>query len=151
MSVRLALSLAAAMLIAAMTAIAPGAASAAATEVSADEVSMNDASPEAERYFTCPSGYSFRATADAAHCKKPDSYQTTPLVACTQYLGVGLFARRDHAGYKDMCAGTNPITGEVAVERSCILGYSKRIVRGEDQCRKLIEGTIVAPTVAVSR
>lgn len=136
MSARLALSLLAAALVAGILAVAPASASATA---------------EAERYFSCPQGYSFRATSDAAHCKKPDRFETRGLMPCANQLGVGLFARRDHTGNKDMCAGTNPITGEVAVERSCPIGFSKRIVRGTDQCRKRIEGEIVAPSVAVTR
>jgi hypothetical protein len=109
MLVRFALAFAAAALIAAPLALVPGAASAssAVTEL------------QAERYFTCPSGYVFRAASDAAHCKKHPRYGYRGLVPCPNNFGVGLFAKTDAIGRKDMCTGTNPVTGEVAVERGC--------------------------------
>jgi hypothetical protein len=141
MIVRFALSIAAAGCIAALVALAPGAASAASPTVA----------PQAERYFSCPSGYTFRAANDAAHCKKAGRYSYDSLVPCPNNLGVGLFAKTDAIDNKDMCTGTNPITGEVAVERGCRVGFTKRIVRGTDQCRKYIPGDIVAPSVEVTR
>jgi hypothetical protein len=141
MLVRFALAFAAAALIAAPLALVPGAASAssAVTEL------------QAERYFTCPSGYVFRAASDAAHCKKHPRYGYRGLVPCPNNFGVGLFAKTDAIGRKDMCTGTNPVTGEVAVERGCPAGYEKNIVRGEDTCRQYHPGDIVAPNVEVSR
>lgn len=142
MSARLTLPLCATVLAAAIVGFAPGAVPAAAPKAGA---------MEAERYFKCPSGYRFRAASDAAHCKKDGYYQLVPLMPCKNEMGVGLFARTDHVGNKDMCAGTNPITGEIAVERGCPLGFTKRVVAGTDQCRKYHPGRIVAPSVQVNR
>lgn len=141
MLVRFALAFAAAALIAVPLALAPGAASAASPT----------AELQAERYFKCPTGYSFRAATDAAHCKKRASYDYTSLLPCPNNFGVGLFAKTDAIDNKDMCTGTNPVTGEVAVERGCQAGFTKRIIRGTDQCRKYIPGDIVAPSIEVSR
>jgi hypothetical protein len=136
MLVRFALSITAAALVAVLFAIAPGAASAASPS----------AGPQAERYFSCPSGYAFRTSSDAAHCKKSARYQYDSLMPC-----VSLFVKTDAIGDKDMCTATNPLTGQVAVERGCRIGFSKRIIRGTDQCRKYIPGDIVAPSVEVTR
>jgi hypothetical protein len=141
MLVRFTLSIAAAACLAALFALAPGAASAASPT----------AALQAERYFSCPTGYTFRAANDAAHCKKAGRYSYDSLVPCPNNLGVGLFVKTDAIGDKDMCTGTNPLTGEVAVERGCRVGFTKRIVRGTDQCRKYIPGDIVAPSVEVTR
>lgn len=141
MLVRLALAFAAAALFAVPLALAPGAASAAATT----------SGVQAERYFTCPTGYTFAAANDAAHCKKRGRYTYRPLLTCPNEFGVGLFPKTDAIGDKDMCTGTNPVSGEVAVERRCQLGYTKRIIRGTDSCRVYHAGEIVAPSVAVTR
>lgn len=141
MRARLALSLCVGVAVASLAWFAPGA-TAAATPVS---------TVDAERYFTCPAGYTFRTASDAAHCKRPGRYELKPLLPCKNEMGIGLFPRTDHVGNKDMCAGTNPITGEIAVERGCQLGFSKRIVNGRDQCRKWHAGDIVAPSVQVNR
>jgi hypothetical protein len=141
MLVRLALAFAAAALFAVPLALAPGAASAAATP----------SNVQAERYFTCPTGYTFAAANDAAHCKKRGRYGYRALVDCPNNFGVGLFEKTDAIGYKDMCTGTNPVSGEVAVERGCPVGFTKRIIRGPDSCRVYHPAEIVAPSVAVTR
>lgn len=143
MFARLALLLAALALISAPLALSSGRASAAAADA--------ESAVQAERYFSCPSGYAFRAARDAAHCKKAGRYDYDQLMPCPNNLGVGLFAKVDAIGNKDMCSGTNPITGEVAVERGCRMGYTKRIVARTDQCRRWVSGDIVAPSVEVSR
>lgn len=141
MLVRFTLAIAAAACLAVLFAFAPGAASAASPTTDS----------QAERYFSCPAGYTFRVANDAAHCKKAGRYSYDSLMPCPNNLGVGLFAKADAIDNKDMCTGTNPLTGEVAVERGCRLGFTKRIVRGTDQCRKYIPGAIVAPSVEVTR
>ena len=98
-------------------------------------------------------GYAFATSGDAAHCKKPAYTDQRSLAACP--LGFPTF-RADRLDSKDMCAGTNPVTGEVLIEPGCkaedlTAGYTKRIVRGNDFCGKLIPQQIQAPSRAAAR
>ena len=108
----------------------------------------------AEVYYTCPDGYAFATSgSDAAHCKKPAYTDQRTLGACA--VGFPTF-RMDRLEKKDMCAGTNPLTGEVLVEPGCKVedltaGYTKRIVTGRDYCGKLMPQQIQPPNKAVSR
>ncbi len=112
-------------------------------------------------YYKCPSGYRFAISgSDAVHCSRA-AYTTVSnrtLATCPNVGGVGTFARTDHVRTKDMCTGTNPLTGEIAVERGCwptdvAAGYRKRIVSGTDRCEKSTyhPEQIRAPSVAVQR
>jgi hypothetical protein len=126
------------------------------------ETGANPVAPVlAETYYRCPSGYTFRTNgSDSAHCKRA-AYTTTatkPLADCPNVGGIGTFARTDYSGTRDMCVGTNPITGQVAVERGCwptdvTAGYTKRIVSGTDRCEKTTShpADIRPPSVAVTR
>ena len=113
-----------------------------------------NAAATAEVYYTCPDGFAFAISgSDAAHCKKPAYTDQRVLGACP--IGFPTF-RADRLEKKDMCAGTNPLTGEVLVEPSCKVedltaAYTKRIVSGKDYCGKLIPQQIQAPNKAVSR
>ena len=108
----------------------------------------------AEVYFACPAGYAFAMSgSDAAHCKKPAYTDMRVLGTCA--IGFPTF-RIDRLETKDMCAGTNPVTGEVLVEPGCKVedltaGYTKRVVAGRDYCGKLMPQQIQAPSRAVSR
>ena len=108
----------------------------------------------AEVYFACPAEYAFATSgSDAAHCKKPAHTDMRVLGACP--VGFPTY-RVDRLENKDMCAGTNPVTGEVLVEPGCKVedltqGYTKRVVAGRDYCGKLIPQQIQAPNRAVSR
>jgi hypothetical protein len=112
------------------------------------------AAATAEVYYACPDGYAFAMSgSDAAHCKKPAYTEQRSLAACP--IGFPTF-RADQVDKKDMCAGTNPVTGEVLVEPGCKVedltaGFTKRIVTGRDYCGKLILQQIQAPSRAVSR
>ena len=126
-----------------------GAAAASATTGSG----ANAASTMAEVYYACPSGYAFSTSGDAAHCKKPAYTDMKALAACP--VGFPTF-REDRLENKDMCAGTNPLTGEVLVEPGCNVGdltagYTKRIVNNRDYCGKLMPQQIQPPNRAVSR
>ena len=112
-----------------------------------------NATVTAEVYYTCPDGYAFAVSGDAAHCKKPAYTDQRSLATCP--IGFPTF-RTDRLDKKDMCSGTNPLTGEVLVEPGCKVedisgGYTKRIVSGKDYCGKLIPQQIQAPSRAVSR
>ena len=112
-----------------------------------------NATATAEVFYSCMAGYAFATSGDAAHCKKPAYTDQRSLAACP--LGFPTF-RADRLDSKDMCAGTNPVTGEVLIEPGCkaedlTAGYTKRIVRGNDFCGKLIPQQIQAPSRAVSR
>ena len=100
----------------------------------------------ADTYFACPSGYHFEVDSNAARCVKPAGEVRTALTAC-----LALVPRTDHVGNTDMCVGSSPITGEVAVERSCPLGFNKRIVPGIDVCEQPTPGDIAPPSIRVSR
>lgn len=105
-----------------------------------------------EVFYKCPSGYAFEVNGSAAHCKKPAYTDRRELSGCL--VGFPTF-RQDRVGSKDMCSGTNPVTGEVLMEAACKVedvsaGYTKRIVGGRDFCGKLIPQQIQAPNVAVS-
>ena len=117
-------------------------------------VSISDASASSvaytELFYRCPAGYVFETSGSAVHCKKPAYTSTKPLANCT----IGLYAAIDRIGNKDMCAATNPISGEVGIERGCIstdliAGYTKKIVDGQDYCAKAVPVDIKPPSVAV--
>ena len=97
-------------------------------------------------YFGCLPGYVFEVEGSAARCRRPERTITTALVPCPNIGGVGLFIRTDFTGNKDMCTGTNPVTGEVAVERACPAGYTKRIVSGNDRCEQRVPEEVQPPT-----
>jgi hypothetical protein len=106
---------------------------------------------DGETYFRCPSSYVFETSGSAAHCKKPEWTETKALAGCV----IGLYPSVDRVGTKDMCAGTNPLTGEVSVEQQCnpadvTNGFSKRIVAGKDFCAKTHPAEYIAPNVAIT-
>ena len=108
------------------------------------------ATAASEPFWKCPAGFAFDVNGSAAHCKKPAYIERKLLAGCT----IGLYPAADKLGEKDMCAGTNPVSGEIAVERGCkatdvALGFTKRIVAGTDYCGKAIAPEIVAPSVMV--
>ena len=103
-----------------------------------------------EIFYGCQSDFSFEATGSSAHCKKPAYTDHRKLADCTL-----LFPATDRIGNKDMCAATNPLSGEIGVERACKLedrndGYTKRTVPGLDYCGKLIPQQIQPPDRAIS-
>ena len=105
----------------------------------------------AETFWKCPTGFGFETSGNAVHCKKSPYVDHKPLGKCP----IGLYAYADRIGTKDMCAATNPVTGEIGVERGCVstdlvLGYTKRIVVGADYCGKTIPAEFQPPTVAIS-
>lgn len=105
----------------------------------------------ADRFYRCPSGFAFESRQGAARCHKPAGQITRTLADCI----VGLYPVTDRVGNKDMCAGTNPVTGEVSVERGCKAddlanGFTKRIVAGKDFCAKATPEEVQPPTVAVT-
>lgn len=102
------------------------------------------------QFFRCDSGFTFETRNNAARCIKPASVETRPLENCPHIGGVGLFPAVDRSGLRDMCAGTNPVTGEVSVERACPGGYNKRIVRGPDRCERPLPAQVRAPSVSVN-
>lgn len=107
-------------------------------------------SSASETFWMCPSGFAFEVSGKAVHCKKAAYTERKVVAACP----LGLYAMVDRIGQKDMCAATNPVSGEVSVERGCkstdvILGFTKRIVSGADFCGKDVPAQIVAPNVAV--
>jgi hypothetical protein len=103
-----------------------------------------------ELYYRCPAGYAFETSGAAVRCKKPAYSITRPLANCS----LGLYPATDRIGDKDMCAATNPISGEIGVERGCVpsdllAGYTKKIVDGQDYCTKAMPEDIKPPSVAV--
>ena len=106
---------------------------------------------DGETYFRCPSGYAFETSGASVHCKKPSWTETKPLAGCI----VGLYASVDRIGTKDMCSGTNALTGEVSMEQQCNAadvanGFSKHIVAGKDFCGKTHPAEYIAPNVAIT-
>jgi hypothetical protein len=134
------------------TAAAIGAAAAAAASATTNRNASGSAL--AEVFYACPSGYAFAQNGgDAAHCKKPAYTDQRVLGACP--VGFPTY-RVDRLDSKDMCSGTNPVTGEVLVEPGCKVedltaGYTKRIVASRDYCGKLMPQQIQPPNRAVSR
>jgi hypothetical protein len=125
-----------------LVAIALGAASASAS------VGGNAAT---EAFWKCPSEFTFETLGSAVHCKKPAFIDRKPLSGCP----IGLYPATDRIGNKDVCAATNPVSGEISIERGCkptdvVLGYTKRIVAGIDFCGKPIAAEIQPPTVSVN-
>ena len=105
-----------------------------------------------ETFFRCESGWSFQVNSNsAAHCARGGNTVTAPLNPCPNVGGVGLFASTDRVGNKDMCYGTNPVTGEVSAERGCPIGYTKSIISGVDRCSRVVPREFKAPSVAVER
>lgn len=115
-----------------------------------------------ETYYVCGSGFAYQqasATSGAGgvRCHKEGATHSADLVACANVtlpgvnLQAGVFPKTDYAGSTDHCAGTNPLTGAVSIERACPSGYSKRVQPGVDLCYKRDPDVNVAPSVAVSR
>lgn len=103
-----------------------------------------------ELYYRCPAGYAFETSGSAVRCRKPAYSINKPLANCT----IGLYAATDRIGDKDMCAATNPVSGEIGVERGCapadlLAGYTKKIVDGPDYCAKPMRADIKPPSVAI--
>ena len=111
----------------------------------------------AARYYSCPSGYSFQTSSNAARCYKPATTQTASLLACpnvqTPAGSVGLFEAIDRLSTgRDQCAAQNPIAGAISVDRKCPAGYTYRIVRpGRDRCEKRVTADVRSPSIAVER
>jgi hypothetical protein len=112
-----------------------------------------DAAPPAasEVYWRCEQGFAFETSGSSVHCKKPAYTDRRALAGCK----IGLYPMVDRIGNKDMCSGTNIVTGEISIERACLasdvlLGYTKRIVDGTDYCGKSIPAEFRAPSVMVT-
>jgi hypothetical protein len=125
-----------------------------AAAITMGALSTRDASARpaafSELYYRCPAGYAFETSGSAVRCKKPAYTSKKPLANCT----IGLYAATDRIGDKDMCAATNPISGEIGVERACVptdllAGYTKKIVDGLDYCGKVMPEDIKPPSVAI--
>lgn len=104
-----------------------------------------------ETFWGCPAGFTFETSGNAAHCKRPATIDRKLLGGCP----VGLFALTDRIGTKDMCGATNPVSGEISIERACkatdvALGYTKRIVTGTDYCGKALPPQVEAPSRAIT-
>jgi hypothetical protein len=105
----------------------------------------------AETYWRCEPGFSFETSGSSVHCKKPAWVDRRGLVECK----LGLYPAVDRIGDKDMCSGTNVVTGEISVERACspadvLLGFTKKIVDGADYCAKTVAAQFRAPSVMVT-
>jgi hypothetical protein len=108
------------------------------------------ATPSAEAFWRCPSGYTFETSGTAVHCKRAAWTETRAAGICagpTQSLKVDL------VGTTDMCAagvgqsdGVEPVcdSADVAV------GFTKRRVAGKDFCAKSHPADIIAPNQKVS-
>ena len=123
------------------------------TGIAASTTYQADAATPAasEIYWRCEQGFAFETSGSSVHCKKPGYTDRRALAGCKP----GLYPMVDRIGDKDMCSGTNIVTGEVSMERGCVasdllLGYTKRIVDGTDYCGKLIPAEFRAPSVAVT-
>jgi len=104
-----------------------------------------------EAFWKCSSGFAFEVQGNAVHCKKAAYTDKRDLAGCR----LGLYALADRVGDKDMCGATNPLSGEIGIERGClasevIQGYTKRIVHGTDYCAKSIPAELRAPSVMVT-
>jgi hypothetical protein len=102
-------------------------------------------------YYKCASGYDFQVNGNAARCRKPPLVEQRPLGGCP----IGLYPTPDRIGNKDICAATNPISGEIDVEQGCrptdvVQGFVKKIVAGKDYCVRTRPEEITAPSLPVS-
>lgn len=103
-------------------------------------------------YYKCQSGFVFETAGSSARCRKPSHTDRRALADCPP--PPLMYPAADRIGTKDMCAVTNPLTGEIGVERSCKVedrntGYTKRVVTGLDFCGKVMPEQIQAPDRAV--
>ena len=113
-------------------------------------------SATASKYYKCGSGYTFQTSGEAVRCYKPGREQTTELNPCGSMnvaglnVPVPLYAKADHSGNTDYCAGQAGLPGvatnTVAVVRTCPVGYAKRVQSGRDICFKNIPADIIPPT-----
>lgn len=94
----------------------------------------------AEKYFGCPTGYSFQVSGSNARCYLAGTRQTANIVC-----GIGwVYAVDQFSGYRDACQYT--VTNALA-NYNCPSGYSANVRPGPDICVKSNPPSIVAPTV----
>jgi hypothetical protein len=108
--------------------------------------------PREERlatYWGCTSGYQLQVAGTRVRCYRPAGTIEGAFLPCPNIGGVGFFPSTDHNGVTDMCAGTNPVTGQVAVERKCPVGYGKSVTRGPDRCTKSTPSDSRPPSLPV--
>lgn len=113
-------------------------------------------SATASKYFKCGSGYTFQSSGEAVRCYKPAREQHAELMPCGSMnvaginVPVPLYAKADHSGNTDYCAGQAGLPGvatnTVAVVRTCPAGYAKRTQSGKDVCFKTIPAEVIPPT-----
>lgn len=111
-------------------------------------------------YYSCDNGYNFQINNNAARCYRPATTQSASPLPCGNVLipvinrSVGHFLRRDFQGNADKCVGTfkvGPVTNTNALDLACPAGYTLRINRGADTCRKTVAAQTKAPTRQVNR
>lgn len=103
--------------------------------------------PSAEKYFGCPTGYSFQVSGSAARCYLAGS-QATANIVCP----VGWVKTLDQfANNRDGCQSTAGPPGakvNTVGNYTCPTGFSSQPAPGPDVCVKQNPASIVAPTVA---
>lgn len=110
---------------------------AAATAPSASPVSA------AEKYFGCPTGYSFQVSGSNARCYLAGTTTTADI-----FCGVGYVKTIDQfSGGRDGCQNkVNNLVGNY----TCPSGYSSHVQAGPDYCKRTTNPSIIAPTVEKS-
>jgi hypothetical protein len=97
----------------------------------------------AQKYFGCPTGYTFQVSGSNARCYLAGT-QSTANIIC----GIGMvYAVDQFSGYRDACQ--NKLSSIVG-NYTCPSGYSSNARPGPDICVKSNPPSIIAPTVEKS-
>jgi hypothetical protein len=94
----------------------------------------------AEKYFGCPSGYTFQVSGSNARCYLAGTQQTANIVCGTGYV----VAQDQFSGYRDGCQAK---WNNVLSNYTCPSGYSANVRPGPDTCVKSNPPSIVAPAI----
>lgn len=94
----------------------------------------------AEKYFGCPTGYTFQASGSNARCYLAGTQQSANIICGINYV----YALDQFSGYRDACQGK---VGNVLANYTCPSGYSPNVRPGPDNCIKSNPPSIVAPAV----
>lgn len=103
------------------------------------------AEPAAEKYFGCPTGYSFQVSGSHARCYLAGT-ETTANIVCP----VGWVKVLDQfANNRDGCQtiGLPGAKTNTVGNYTCPSGYSPKAQPGPDVCAKETPASIIAPTV----
>lgn len=94
----------------------------------------------AEKYFGCPTGYTFQTSGNNARCHVAGAQQTADIMCGFGYVK----ALDQFNGGKDACQHQK---SNIVGNYTCPAGFSPKVQPGPDQCIKAATSSVMAPTV----